>query len=76
MYDTQTGASCSPNAVARAWITHVQFCPTDPELILYNHEWPADCGIRRIWLFDGHTGQHIRMRTEGEGRKPERLGLP
>lgn len=68
VYDTQSGAELLNERVPRAWITHVQFCPTDPELILYNHEWPADCGIRRVWLYDGHTGEHIRMRSEGAGR--------
>ena len=69
VYDTRSGAELLSERVPQAWITHVQFCPTDPELILYNHEWPADCGIRRIWLYDGHTGQHIRMRDEGQGRR-------
>lgn len=45
----------------------MQFSPADPTLILYNHEWPsADTGIRRMWLYDGK--QHLRLRTEGEGR--------
>ncbi len=68
IYDTATGREVRNERVERAWITHVQFCPTDNELILYNHEWPGDCGIRRIWLFDGHSGAHLRMRPEGEGR--------
>lgn len=68
VYDTATGRELLNERVPQAWITHVQFCPTDPDLILYNHEWPADCGIRRVWLYDGHSGRHIRMRTEGEGR--------
>jgi hypothetical protein len=49
-----------------AWITHVQFCPANPDWILYNHEWPADCGIRRMWLWDGK--RHLRLRTEAGGR--------
>jgi len=68
VYDTHSGAELLSERVPRAWITHVQFCPTDNDLILYNHEWPGDCGIRRVWLFDGHSGQHFRMRSEGEGR--------
>jgi hypothetical protein len=34
--------------------------------LLYNHEWPGDCGIRRVWLWDGTT--HRRLRTEGARR--------
>jgi hypothetical protein len=52
--------------VPKAWITHVQFSPVDPTLVLYNHEWPADCGIRRMWLWNG--SKHIRLRHEGDGR--------
>ncbi len=66
VFDTQTGEMLLNERVPRAWITHVQFHPTNPDWILYNHEWPSDCGIRRVWLWDGH--QHRRMRTEGEGR--------
>lgn len=68
VYDTRTGQEILSERVPQAWITHVQFCPTDNDLILYNHEWPGDCGIRRVWLFDGRSGEHIRMRTEGQGR--------
>ncbi len=64
--DTQTGSILAHECVPRAWITHVQFSPINSSLILYNHEWPGDCGIRRMWLFDGK--QHIRLRQEGEGR--------
>ena len=66
VFDTVSGKELVCERVPRAWITHVQFSPRDSNLILYNHEWPSDCGIRRMWLFDGH--QHIRLRTEGEGR--------
>jgi len=36
------------------------------KLILYNHEWCGDPGIRRMWLWDGH--RHLRLRPEGDGR--------
>lgn len=65
VYDTRTGGELLSETVPRAWITHVQFSPIDPGLILYNHEWPGDCGIRRMWLFDGR--RHIRLRKEGPG---------
>jgi oligogalacturonide lyase len=67
VFDTGTGKEILCEPVPEAWITHVQFSPVDKNLILYNHEWPSDCGIRRMWLWDGKT--HHRMRDEGEGRK-------
>ena len=66
VYDTRTGAEVCCERVPEAWITHVQFSPRDRDLILYNHEWPSDCGIRRVWLWDGRS--HRRLRDEGPGR--------
>ena len=66
VYDTNTGKEILCEEVEKCWITHVQFNPVDSDLILYNHEWPADEGIRRMWLFDGD--KHLRLRTEGQGR--------
>ncbi len=66
VYDTASGREIACERVPRAWITHVQFSPRDSRLILYNHEWPSDCGIRRMWLWDGQ--RHIRLRSEGGGR--------
>lgn len=66
VYDTKTGKEILSERLPEEWITHVQFSPIDHNLILYNNEWPSDCGIRRIWLWDGKT--HRRMRDEGEGR--------
>jgi Tol biopolymer transport system component len=63
VYDTSTGAELETVPVPRAWITHVQFCPTDPTLILYNHEYCADPGVRRLWLWDGE--RHQMLRDEG-----------
>lgn len=65
VYDTETGEEVLCERVPKAWITHVQFSPVDNTQILYNHEWPTDCGIRRVWLFDG--ARHIRLRPEGNG---------
>ena len=48
------------------WITSVQFSPINNEVILYNNEWPSDCGILRIQIWDGK--QHRALRTIGEGR--------
>jgi len=69
VFDTKTGEEVLCERVPLCWITHVQFSPVDNTKILYNHEWPRDCGIRRMWLFDGQ--KHIRLRTEGDGRKRE-----
>jgi hypothetical protein len=63
IYETGTGTPVSSEKVPLAWITHVQFCPLDSSKMLYNHEWPADCGVRRMWLWDGK--QHLRLRNEG-----------
>ncbi len=67
VYDTETGKEIACEPVTNAWITHVQFSPRDPHLILYNHEWCSQSGIRRMWLWDGQ--RHIRLRPEGEGRQ-------
>lgn len=66
VFNTETGAEVLCEKVPRAWITHVQFSPIDSNIILYNHEWAVDCGIRRLWLWNGD--QHVRLRTEGEER--------
>lgn len=66
IYDTASGEELIRESVPRCWITHVQFSPTDPERIVYNHEWPSDCGSRRVWLFDGTA--HHRLREAGAGR--------
>ncbi len=65
VYDTGTGEEILCEEVEKCWITHVQFSPVNSSSILYNHEWPSQCGIRRMWLFDG--AQHKRLRTEGQG---------
>ena len=66
VFDTRTGEQILKERVPRAWITHVQFNPANDDLIMYNHEWPHDCGVRRMWMFDGEN--HVMVRTEGEGR--------
>jgi oligogalacturonide lyase len=66
VYDTTTGEELVCEEVPSAWVTHVQFAPHNSDLILYNHEWASDKGIRRMWLFDGK--KHIRLRTEGGNR--------
>ena len=66
VYDTSTGDLLYEKCVPKCWITHVQFNPVNPELIMFNHEWSSfDCGIRRIWLYNHATDKIIRVRTEG-----------
>ncbi len=69
IYDTETGKELICEEVPGQWITHVQFSPINNEVILYNNEWPSDCGIRRIQIWDGK--QHRALRTIGEGRCKE-----
>ncbi|HBF38541.1 MAG TPA: hypothetical protein DDW50_14640 [Firmicutes bacterium] len=66
VFNIETGAEVLCEKVPQGWITHVQFSPVDSRIILYNYEWAADCGIRRLWLWNGH--QHVRLRTEGGER--------
>lgn len=48
------------------WLQKVHFSPTDPDLILYEHEGPyADTDIDRIWTIhaDGTQNQMVHQRT-------------
>lgn len=66
VFDTSTGDLLYEKVVPRCWITHVQFNPVDSDIIMFNHEWPSfDCGIRRIWIYNHHTDELIRVRIEG-----------
>ena len=69
VYDTETGEQLACEHIQRAWVTHVQFNPQDDRVIMYNHEWPADCGIRRIWIWNGR--EHVLVRQEGGERSRE-----
>lgn len=69
IYDTGTGQLLKEETVQRAWVTHVQFSPVNPEMILYNHEWCHDSGIRRMWIWDGK--KHYPLRQESQERKKE-----
>ena len=61
IYDTQKGELLMREEINKAWITHVQFSPIDSKIILFNHEWPSfDCGIRRMWIFDGKNHKPVR----------------
>jgi hypothetical protein len=67
--DTYSGKELAIEKVHKGWITHVQFSPVNNKHILYNHEWPAECGIRRMWLWDGE--KHTRIRTPDAARSPD-----
>ena len=66
VYDTETERLLYEKRVPLCWITHVQFNPVNPAIIMFNHEWPSfDCGIRRIWLYDHDKDEIRRVRSEG-----------
>ncbi|WP_258104205.1 oligogalacturonate lyase family protein [Marinoscillum sp. MHG1-6] len=44
----------------RAWLNHVQFSPTDPDLLMYCHEGPWHL-VDRIWTIDVQTGKNKLM---------------
>jgi len=69
VYDTQTGEQVDRVDVPGGWVTHVQFHPTDPARILYNHEWADEAGLRRMWLWDGQGHRRLRPMTEGRDRR-------
>jgi len=72
VYETATGAEVATIPVPRAWITHVQFSPVDSSLILYNHEYCADAGVRRVWLWDGARHLPLRGEAPASGAHPGR----
>jgi oligogalacturonide lyase len=45
-----------------AWLNHVQFSPTDPNLLMFCHEGPWH-KVDRIWTIDLSTGQVRKMHT-------------
>jgi len=69
IYDTTSGQLLHVEPVPRGWVTHVQFSPTNPDLLLYNHEWPSDCGVRRMWLWDGKSHRQLRDENAGRSRR-------
>lgn len=64
VHDTSRGDLLSCVRVPLAWVTHAASDPRDPDRILYNHEWCADPGVRRMWLWDG--SRHRALRTVSE----------
>jgi oligogalacturonide lyase len=68
IYDSQSGELLHVERIPQSWITHTTYSPRpdEPDLMHYEYEWPADCGIRMLWTFDGKS--HQPLRTEGDGR--------
>lgn len=67
IYDTENGSEVACERVMGGWVTHVQFCPADSRLLLYNHEHSRTSGEDRMWLWDGRD--HRRLRATGGNRR-------
>ncbi len=52
----------------RAWLNHVQFSPTDPDLLMYAHEGPWHL-VDRIWTIDVETGKNRLMHERSMHRE-------
>lgn len=72
LFDAATGAS-RELMCGRDWYGHVQWSPTDPNLLSFCHEgnW---CLVQRMWLIhaDGHSLRQVhptRIRHEGIGHE-------
>jgi len=48
--------------------SHMFISPVDNRLILYNNEWPSDCGIRRVWLWEEKHTTECGMRAKGRSK--------
>lgn len=44
----------------RAWLNHVQFSPTDSDILMYDHEGPWHL-VDRIWIINVRTGENKLM---------------
>ncbi len=75
VYNTETGDLEYEKTVPKCWITHVQFNPVNPNMIMYNNEWSCfSCGIRRIWLYDHEKDTLTPVRAEGNDTKGDSKG--
>lgn len=57
--DLKTGALKKLHG-ERAWLNHVQFSPTDPDLLMYDHEGPWHL-VDRIWTINVKTRENRLM---------------
>ena len=77
VYDTASGELLYEKRIPHCWITHVQFNPQNPDLIMYNNEWPeTNCGIRRMWLYDHRSDSYVQLRTMGDDTLGNPAGYP
>ncbi len=60
----KTSGGAEKTLEENSWITHVQFSPTDSNLILYCHEGIWQQVEQRIWLLNTSTGQSRRIRDQ------------
>ena len=60
------GSACWVAYRENCWASHVNVCPTDPDLILYCHEGSWTMVQQRMWL----------VRSDGSGRRPLRPQEP
>lgn len=51
-----------------AWLNHIQFSPTDPDLLMYCHEGPWHL-LDRIWTINIHTGINKLMHERSMDRE-------
>ncbi len=52
----------------RAWLNHVQFSPTDPDLLMYDHEGPWHL-VDRIWTIQVKTRENRLMHRRSMHRE-------
>lgn len=69
IYETHTGEIVLGEFVPNAWITHVQFCPINADIVLYNHERNIDKGTKRLWIWN--IRNHRQLRTAFDDRDRE-----
>ncbi|ULL14425.1 hypothetical protein DVH26_08160 [Paenibacillus sp. H1-7] len=60
--DTATGEPLYSFA-HQGWVTHVQFHPRDPSIVLFNHE--GGMVEQRIWLYDHGVITKVRDQSDG-----------
>jgi oligogalacturonide lyase len=70
IFDTSSGRLVADVEVSGGWVTHAQFRPRDASTIAFNHEWAAEGGRRRIWLWDGRSIRPLRAVDDGDDRGP------
>jgi oligogalacturonide lyase len=70
VFDTDSGRLVEDVEIPGGWVTHVQFRPTDPRVLLLNHEWAERSGERRLWLRDDAGLRPLRHPERASDRIP------